>query len=343
KTWKFVAICTGSINASAPTLKGRVMIISVWQNASGRIEVKRRHQIPCDAPVYSVAPYGKQSIVYCAGNKLYMRRLNNDTHPKKLEEIAEFRLRSPAVQITVNEPYINCSCASDSLCIIKFEEGKVPNNIILSNSECSDEIARNGFSHYSPLENFFIVSDKQYRIAGLWQPPGKRNTGSLTTIFDTEVTSSVSRLRGGSLRPPWRANKPRPGVVLPDKDIIGSGVDGSIFQLTLLNIDALRLLRYIQGIYSAQTESYRYHYPPRAVAMENTRLRADVDGDTLFSVVNLGDKWLREAVENEESESPVGRGGVSFGEMVENLLGPGGDAVTRALDYVKCLLEGVVL
>lgn len=43
----------------------------------------------------------------------------------RLEEIAEFKLRSPAVQITVNEPYINCSCASDSLCIIKFEEGKV--------------------------------------------------------------------------------------------------------------------------------------------------------------------------------------------------------------------------
>lgn len=116
----------------------------------------------------------------------------------RLEEIAEFKLRSPAVQITVNEPYINCSCASDSLCIIKFEEGKVveagqppepsklqahyrlvsfskevSDNMILSNDECSDEIARNGFSHYSPVENLFIVSDKQYGIAGLWQPPGE--------------------------------------------------------------------------------------------------------------------------------------------------------------------------
>lgn len=113
--------------------------------------------------------------------------------------------------------------------------------------------------------------------------------------------------------------------------------------MTLLNIDALRLLRYIQGIYTAQTEIYRHHHPPRAVAVENTRLRADVDGDMLLSVIKLGEKWLREAVENEESESPVGRGGVSFVEMVEKVLGPGDDVAVRALEYVKGLLEGVVL
>ena len=128
----------------------------------------------------------------------------------RLEELAEFKLRSPAVQITVNEPYINCSCASDSLCIIKFEEGKIieagqppepsklhahyrsvslskrsPDNMILSNNECSDEIARNGFSHYSPLENLFIVSDKQYGIAGLWQPPG--GIPGLSTSFSSTM------------------------------------------------------------------------------------------------------------------------------------------------------------
>ena len=77
--------------------------------------------------------------------------------------------------------------------------------------------------------------------------------------------------------------------------------------------------------------------------MENTRLRADVNGDTLLSVIKLGEKWLREAVENKESRSPLGRRGMSFGEMVENLLGPGGDAVARSLEYVKGLLGGVVL
>jgi len=131
-------------------------------------------------------------------------------------------------------------------------------------------------------------------------------------------------------------------VLLPDKDIIGSGVDGSIFHLTLLNIDALRLLRYIQGIYTTQTETHRHPYSPRDVGVGNTRLRADVDGDTLLSVIKLGDKWLREAVEKEESKG-VGRGGLSFGEMVKSVLGPGGDAVAKTLEYVKGLLEGVVL
>lgn len=260
------------------------------------------------------------------------------------------------MQITVNEPYINCSCASDSLCVIKYKEGTTPELL----SHYSDEIARSGFSHYSPLNNLFIVSDKQCGIAGLWQPIGstpsfdscsiylyvcidKRNTGSLTTLFDTETTSSISRLRGGLLRPPWHAGKPRPGVLLPEKDIIGSGVDGSIFHLTLLNVEALRLLKYIQGIFIMQTETHRYHLSVRG--SDEARLRADVDADSLLSVLRLGEKWLREAVKSQELEDVIGRGGVTLAEMVEQLLGPleGGDPVVRVLNYVRDLLDGAVL
>jgi len=65
-----------------------------------------------------------------------------------------------------------------------------PNNMILSSNEYSDEIARNGFSHYSPLENLFIVSDKQYGIAGLWQPPGK-TAPSCSTSFSSTILTSI--------------------------------------------------------------------------------------------------------------------------------------------------------
>ena len=263
------------------------------------------------------------------------------------------------MQITVNEPYINCSCASDSLCVIKFEEetAQVPSQLL---SHYSDEIARSGFSHYSPLDNIFIVSDKQCGIAGLWQPPGnipsfdscngylyvyidRRNTGSLTTLFDTETTSSISRLRGGFLRPPWHAGKSRPGVLLPERDIIGSGVDGSIFHLTLLNVEALRLLRYIQGMFIMQTEIHRHSLSVRN--SDDVRLRTDVDADSLLSVLRLGEKWLREAVKSQELEGVSGRGKVSLAEMVEQLLGPleGGDPIVRALNYMRDLLNGAVL
>ena len=160
------------------------------------------------------------------------------------------------------------------------------------------------------------------------------------------MSSSVSRLRGGSLRPPWHAGKPRPGVLLPDKEIIGSGVDGSIFHLTLLNIDALRLLRFIQEMYKSQIEV------SSSTSEINTRLRMDVDGDQLLSVVMLGKDKLKEAVEKEElkmQSSSIsggdGRGGMRFVEMVEKLLGPleGRDVVAVALEYLKDLLQGVVL
>lgn len=92
-------------------------------------------------------------------------------------------------------------------------------------------------------------------------------------------------------------------------------------------------------------EFHRHHYPPRAPVVEDIRLRADVDGDSLLSVVKLGENWLIEAIENEEITSPAVRGGMSFMEMVEKVLGPleGADAVGRALEYIRGLLEGVVL
>ena len=131
--------------------------------------------------------------------------------------------------------------------------------------------------------------------------------------------------------------------MLPEKDIIGSGVDGSIFHLTLLNVEALRLLKYIQGMFITQTEIHRHHLFVRN--SDDARLRADVDADSLFSVLRLGEKWLTEAVRSQELEGAFGRGGVSLAEMVEQLLGPleGGDPVVRALDYVKDLLNGAVL
>ena len=92
-----------------------------------------------------------------------------------------------------------------------------------------------------------------------------------------------------------------------------------------------------------QTETHRYHLSVRG--SDEARLRADVDADSLLSVLRLGEKWLREAVKSQELEDVIGRGGVTLAEMVEQLLGPleGGDPVVRVLNYVRDLLDGAVL
>jgi len=36
----------------------------------------------------------------------------------------------------------------------------------------SDEVARNGFHHFQLLQGFFLATDKELGVVGLWQPPG---------------------------------------------------------------------------------------------------------------------------------------------------------------------------
>lgn len=100
---------------------------------------------------------------------------------------------------------------------------------------------------------------------------------------------------------------------------------------------------------------------PRATAsssvVEDPRPRQDVDGDLLQSVLGLGEAWLRRAVENEEQQSTGERAGMGFAEMADSVLGqpqssaPGdevlgsvvSDPFVRALQYIRRLLDGVVL
>lgn len=59
KPYRYIVLGTDYINVTTSDVhKGRVLILSVTTGLSGNIEVRRRFQIVCDAPVYSLAPYG---------------------------------------------------------------------------------------------------------------------------------------------------------------------------------------------------------------------------------------------------------------------------------------------
>jgi hypothetical protein len=86
------------------------------------------------------------------------------------------------------------------------------------------------------------------------------NTTKFRRIVGVELLSTITRLQIGHVRPPWTVRPLLPGVIGLDKsgesglDILGSTTVGIIYQITLLNEAAWRLLRYIQNL--VQT----YHY-----------------------------------------------------------------------------------
>lgn len=59
KPHRYIVLGTDYINVTTSNVhKGRVLILSVTIGPNGKVEVRRRFQISCDAPVYSLAPYG---------------------------------------------------------------------------------------------------------------------------------------------------------------------------------------------------------------------------------------------------------------------------------------------
>jgi hypothetical protein len=63
KNYRYIVVGTGYINVTTSNLhKGRVLILSVTLGASGSVEVRRRFQIQCEAPVYSLSPYSSKCV-----------------------------------------------------------------------------------------------------------------------------------------------------------------------------------------------------------------------------------------------------------------------------------------
>lgn len=226
----------------------------------------------------------------------------------------------------------------------------------------SDEVARNGFHHFQLLRGFFLATDKQLGIVGLWQPPrdspspplilqnphsdlfaDRRNVESLVTVVEAELTSSISRIRQGNIRPPWYLDGAPPGARISGKDLIASGIDGSMFHLTLLEENALRLLRYIQDLYRSRASIGRYSIHDTKNGERDPRM-GHVDGDILATVLKLGGGWLREALTRVDETGSSAMPG--FKELVGKVSGISqgkSDSIDAVMKYMNGLVHGVVL
>lgn len=159
-------------------------------------------------------------------------------------------------------------------------------------------------------------------------------------MLEAELTSSVSRIRKGNVRPPWNQNKHRPGVIFPDQDLIAAGVNGSMFHLTLLEESSLRLLRHIQDLYKNKEGIGRYNLPETENTERDPQLN-HVDGDILVTVLKFGNEWLRDTVTGAERGSLIPR----FKELAGRVLNipEGVDPINAVMEYVDVLVHSAVL
>lgn len=352
---------------------GRVLFFNLRTSDEGRVDVKLKHQIKHDKPVYSVAAFGARcvphpvqilvfqapltcssSLIYCCGNELVLQTLR--LPDKKWLRPIKHTLGSASIHISVAGLFVYVTTARHSLTILKVEDDEL-------RPQFSDRVARDGMHHLNTRDpSVTLVSDKACSVIGLWQPPRespvqlvglaecrieRRAESSATTLFEAILPKSITRLRSGALSNAWRSS---PMTQL--ETVLGSSADGTFYQLRILSETSWRLLRFIQNLALRNRLicPFQYSNPPRKHIEPSTTKKhyMHVDGDILIRLVNLGGASLLQAMLEAEPHpdnrfldygTAAARRG-RFRELVRDVVGGDEpeDPVPAAIDVIRNLL-----
>ena len=142
---------------------GKIYIFK--QSASGTLMVKK--VIAKEAPVYALTPYGSHSLLYACGSDLCLHSviMNSSSAGWKFGDCMKVPLFSPALYISVDEPWVYVSTRDNSLFIFKVV---AINRLDL---QFVDEISRHNLFHLTiPQRSLVVTCQTGGSITGLWVP-----------------------------------------------------------------------------------------------------------------------------------------------------------------------------
>ena len=300
KSYHLLVVNTMIGRPNTETAQGRILLLNfIKDENTGKLRLSEKSPAKCEKPVFSVAAYGASSLVYGRDGELVMRTLR--VSDRRFDDPVTHKLRSAAISISVTFPFIYVTTSRESLSVFTFEHGKfVP--------QFSDDKARTGLRHlHLPSSGITLSSDLLCTVAGLWQPPERPISNSLTTLFEALLPGSITQLRQGSVRPPWRSPPPpQPDPPTPRPSILGSSADGALYQFDILTEPQWRLLRFIQNMAMRSPVVCPFsHQGPHQQHIEPSMAAArymHVDGDVLARIVERGGvRLLRQMLDEERA------------------------------------------
>ncbi|KAI9846584.1 MAG: hypothetical protein M1837_003825 [Sclerophora amabilis] len=359
KVYHFIVVGTGIIPQKDYVTSregGRVILLRAVKSNKREVEARQKYSINFTNPVYAIAGYAPSSLVIATGNEICIRRLN--IKEKRFEQVAAHHLASPCVYMTVSEPFIYVSTASDSMNVFKYlNDGPLKFH--------SGDISRRAGQCNLPIpgSQMVLASDKENAVTGHYYSPNNGYSKSLDVVFEAELPVAVMKLRFGATRPPWWHYTRPPGILEsaqhPAKDqiIFGVGIDGTLFQFTILAENGWRLLRFMQNLAARSPPVCPLNNPPTMHEhLEPLSYRPTfmhVDGDILAKLLAVGPEELhrlldsapvrtsRDMRELDFDSSRARRR--RFNRLVADVLGEDlEDPVASALSYVEVLLQPVL-
>lgn len=267
-----------------PSQGGRVLIVSAKVerpvgDRRGRISSFTRHSIKGPRePVHAVATAGNKIQATFHSELVYYKL---DDKEKRLKHISTTRLDSEAWKLSVlpNSPHTLALTRRDSLWVLEED----PNDGDIFDVRHCDPYTPHGLDMLEvagawpppvqtaestePPPSIVLISDQECGLNGLWIPwdtPDK----DCEVLFETDLPSTVRRLRLGRTLPSWSreargGSKKKFGLLAAsanDAEILGMGIDGSLQHFTLLDMGAWRFLRFLQNISETSPELYPFTY-----------------------------------------------------------------------------------
>jgi hypothetical protein len=326
KNFYFIVVAT----AGGPADGGRVLIVSPQVerpangDSRGRISFFTRHRIKGPKePVYAVATAGHK-IQAAFHSELVYYKLNDIE--KRLEQISTTQLDSEAWKLSVlpNSPHTLALTKRDSLWVLEQVENErdgfevrhvdpyTPHGLDMLEVAGAWPPPPQSAQSPEPPPSIVLMTDQECGLNGLWIPWDSPDR-DCEVLFETDLPSTVRRLRLGRTLPSWsrsargRHGNKRFGLLAAsanDGEVLGMGIDGSLQHFTLLDPGAWRFLRFLQNVSETSAELYPFTYmqfesaedeeafDPRplspSASASNTRetLERQVDGDLMQRILD---------------------------------------------------------
>lgn len=250
--------------------RGRILIFAVSDHI-GRNVLKFKRHWDKEAPVYALAPYGENSILYTCGKYLCLQSLETSSSAAgstaKLSTPITYDLMTRGLYISVDiDELIYVTTDGNGINIFALQdEGLV--------RHCISEKAREGIHHIVvPQRDLVITSQRDRTVTGLWQHAYCFLPYSTEAIFEATLPSSITRF-APIRRPLWQQGPgpedrdfPPPHDALTERSafhtdedpIIGTSTNGAIYQFQILEADSWRLLRFLQNLVMRHTEIFPF-------------------------------------------------------------------------------------
>lgn len=320
KNFYFILVATNG----GPADGGRVLIVStaVEKPAQGenrgKISFWTRHRIKGPKePVYAVTAAGRKIQAAFHTDLVYYRL---DEGEKKLTLVSTTQLDSEAWKLSVvpNSSHTLALTRHDSLMVLEEAENAAdgfevrhvdpytPHGLDMLEVAGDWPPAPQSGLTSEPPPSIVLIADQECGLSGLWIPwdsPDK----DCEVLFETDLPSTVRRLRLGRTLPPWsreargRHGNKRFGLLAAsagDGEVLGMGIDGSLQHFTLLDLGAWRFLRFLQNVSETSAELYPFTYmqfesaedeeafDPRPSAADRDTLERQVDGDLMQRILD---------------------------------------------------------